>query len=124
MTTHAAARPARTSTDTCPLPPNGASRADITLARFDGDHGQYNLFMGQCQGVDGPHTKGTYVWVQVGDWPRWEQTFIRGPYIHHVVGIHGRVSPVLYEACRYIDGLEPDAIEPDAPQIEAWLRGG
>ena len=96
---------------------------DITLARFDGDHGDYRLFMGQCRGVDGPHTKGTYVWVRVGDWPRWEEKFIRGPYIHHVVGIHGHVSPVLYEACRYIDGVEPDPIEPDAADIEAWLRG-
>ena len=96
----------------------------ITLTRFDGDRGTYRLFMGQCEGVDGPHTKGTYVWVKVQDWPQWEEKFVRGPYIHHVAGIHGRVSPVLYEACRYIDGLEADPIEPDATEIEIWLRGG
>jgi len=96
---------------------------DITVARFDGDRGAYSLFMGQGQGVDGPYNRGTYTWLRVGDWPRWEHKLIRGPYIHHVVGVHGHVSPVLHEACRYIDGLEPDPIDPDPAEIEAWWRG-
>ena len=96
---------------------------DITVARFDGDRGTYRLFMGHGQGVDGPYNRGTYTWLRVGDWPRWEEKFIRGPYIHHVAGVHGHVAPVLYEACRYIDGLDPDPVEPDAAAIEAWLRG-
>ena len=96
---------------------------EITLARLDGDHGEYSIFLGHARGVEGPHTRGTYVWVEVNDWPLWEEKIIRGPYIHHVVGVHGHVAPVLYEACRYIPGLRPDPVEPTAAQIEAWLRG-
>jgi hypothetical protein len=59
----------------------------------------------------------------VGNWPRWEQKLIYGPYIHHVAGIHGRLAPVLHEACKYIPGLEPDPVEPTAGEIEAYWRG-
>lgn len=83
---------------------------DITIARFDGDHGEYSLLMGHVRGIPGPKTTGTYVWVEADDWPKWEKAFIYGPYIHHVAGVHGRVAPVLYEACRYIPGLRPDPI--------------
>jgi L-fucose isomerase-like protein len=97
---------------------------DITAARFDGDHGEYSLFMGHMRGTQGPLTRGTYVWVEVNDWPRWEEHLIRGPYIHHVVGGHGKLAPVLYEACRYIPGLVPDPTDPDEEQIRAYWRGG
>ena len=105
--------------------PGGSRQVPLGPAEgvHDGDHPGRPETEGEGQGVDGPHTKGTYVWFKVEDWPRWEEKFIRGPYIHHVTGVHGNASPVLYEACRYIDGLEPDPIEPDAPQIAAWLRG-
>ena len=33
----------------------------MTLASFDGDNGEYFFASGQCQGVEGPYTKGTYV---------------------------------------------------------------
>jgi len=96
---------------------------EITLARFDGDHGQYSLLLGHARGTTGPFTRGTYVWVEVGNWPRWEQKIIYGPYIHHIVGIHGSFAPVLYEACKYIPGLAPDPVEPTAQEIEAYWRG-
>lgn len=96
---------------------------EITIARFDGDHGEYSLFLGHARGVEGPYTRGTYIWVEVNDWPLWEEKIIRGPYIHHVVGIHGHVAPVLYEACRYIPGLKPDPVDPTEEEIQAWLRG-
>jgi len=96
---------------------------DITLARLDGDHGEYSLMMGHARGTTGPFTRGTYLWVEVGNWALWEERIIRGPYIHHVVGIHGQVAPVLYEACRYIPGLKADPIEPSEEEILAYLRG-
>jgi len=96
---------------------------DITLARFDGDHGEYSLFMGHVRGTQGPRTRGTYVWVEVDDWPLWEEHLIRGPYIHHVVGGHGKLAPVLYEACRYIPDLDPDPLSPDEEQIRAIWTG-
>ena len=38
----------------------------MTLARFDGDNGEYSLLLGNAKGVDGPYTgMGTYVWVEV-----------------------------------------------------------
>ena len=96
---------------------------DVTLARLDGDHGQYSLLVGQACGTSGPPTRGTYLWVRVGDWPRWEQRLIYGPYVHHIVGVHGRLAPVLVEACKYIPGLAPDPVEPDAEQVAAYWRG-
>jgi L-fucose isomerase-like protein len=96
---------------------------DITIARFDGVRGEYSLLMGHARGIKGPKNRGTYLWVEVNDWPLWEEKLIRGPYIHHVAGIHGQVAPVLYEACRYIPGLKPDPVEPSDEEIKKVLRG-
>jgi L-fucose isomerase-like protein len=96
---------------------------DITLARFDGDGGEYSLLMGHARSTTGPRTRGTFLWVEVNDWPKWEEHIIRGPYIHHIVGIHGRLAPALYEACRFIPGLVADPVEPTEDEIRAWLRG-
>ncbi|NLN18018.1 MAG: fucose isomerase [Firmicutes bacterium] len=78
---------------------------DITVARFDGDRGQYVLAAGHAKGVDGPETWGTYLWMEVNDWPAWERRFVEGPYVHHVSVVHGHVADVLAEAVRFIDGL-------------------
>lgn len=96
---------------------------DISLIRFDGDHEEYSLFMGKAKGIKGPFTRGAYVWIQVNDWPLWEEKLVKGPYVHHIVGIHDEVIPVLYEACNYIPGLKPDPVDPTESQIQSWLRG-
>lgn len=95
----------------------------MTLARFDGDHGEYQLFLGKARGIQGPYTRGSYVWVEVNDWPLWEEKLVKGPYVHHSVGIHANVIPALYEACNYIPGLMADPVDPTEQQIQAWLRG-
>jgi hypothetical protein len=97
---------------------------DVTVARFDGIGGEYSLLMGHGRGTEGPFTLGTYLWMEVPDWPLWEERIVRGPYIHHVAGIHGRFAPALYEATRYIPGLKPDPVQPTADEIGAYLRGG
>jgi L-fucose isomerase-like protein len=96
---------------------------DMTLARFDGDHGEYQLFLGKARGIQGPYTRGSYVWVEVNDWPLWEEKLVKGPYVHHAVGVHANVIPALYEACNYIPGLTPDPVDPTEQEIQAWLRG-
>ncbi len=96
---------------------------DLTVSRFDGRNGDYSLLMGHGKGTTGPSTLGTYGWIEFKDWPKWEHKFIYGPYIHHCVGVHGKVAPALYEACRYIPGLKPDPVEPTAEEIEKYLRG-
>jgi len=78
---------------------------DITVCRFDGDRGQYRLVAGEGATVDGPATQNVYCWLAVKDWPRWERTFIEGPFIHHVACAYGRRSQVLREACRYMPGV-------------------
>ncbi len=80
----------------------------VTLARFDGDRGEYKLFAGEAQGIPGPYTTGTYLWVETGDWVKWERKLIEGPYIHHVTGVHGHFADILREACKYIPGLAFD----------------
>ncbi len=93
----------------------------LTVLRFDGIGGKYSLFAGHAEGTTGPKNKGTYLWVKVKDWSRWEEKLINGPYIHHVAGIHRKIAPVLYEACKYIEGLEYDPVEPTREEISDWL---
>lgn len=99
-----------------------AKSGDMTLCRFDGDNGEYSLLLGNARGVEGPYTKGTYVWIEVENWKRLEAKLVEGPYIHHCVGIHRNVVPVLYEACKYI-GVKPDLYDPVEEQVKAYLRG-
>lgn len=99
-----------------------AKHGDITLARFDGDNGEYSLLLGNAKGIDGPAGMGTYLWVEVENIKRLEAKVVEGPYIHHVVGIHKDVVPVLYEACKYI-GVKPDLYDPIEEDVKAYLRG-
>ena len=84
----------------------------VTVLRFDGNHGEYYMFAGEAKGVDGPVTNGNYLWIETDNWVKWEKKFIFGPYIHHVVGIHGSYSGIIQEACRYL-GIRIDL--PDMP---------
>jgi len=99
-----------------------AKHGKMTLCRFDGDNGDYSLLLGNAMGIAGPYTKGTYVWVEVENLKRLEAKIVEGPYIHHCVGIHKDVVPVLYEACKYI-GVKPDLYDPAEEQVKAYLRG-
>lgn len=97
---------------------------DMTIVRFDGDHGEYKLFLGHAKGVEGKYTRGSYVWVEVDNWVKWERKLVEGPYVHHCVGIHADVIPVLYEAMKYIPGIELDLVDTTEDDIVAWLNGG
>ena len=99
-----------------------AKHGQVTLARFDGDNGEYSLLLGNAKGIDGPYTKGTYLWVEVENLKRLEAKIVEGPYIHHCVGIHEDVVPILYEACKYI-GVKPDLYDNNEEQVRAYLRG-
>jgi L-fucose isomerase-like protein len=90
---------------------------DLTLARFEGDHGEYKLFIGEAIGTDGPRTRGTYLWAKMKNWPKWERKLVEGPYIHHMACIHAKCAEILYEACKYVPGLAPDPVEPDLDEI-------
>jgi len=96
---------------------------DVTLTRFDGLNGNYSLFIGHAKGTSGPFCLGTYLWIEVPDWPLWEEKLIYGPYIHHVVGVHDKAAYALYEATRFIPGLKPDPVNPTEEEIKAYLRG-
>ena len=99
-----------------------AKLGEMTLCRFDGDNGEYSLLLGNAKGIEGPYTKGTYVWVEVENLKRLEAKIVEGPYIHHCVGIHKNVVPVLYEACKYI-GVSPDLYDNNDEEVKAWIRG-
>jgi len=81
---------------------------EISLLRFDGDHGDYGILLGTAEGIEGPKTKGTYLWVKVPNWPKVESMIVKGPYVHHAVGIHGNILPVIYEALTYLPGVHAD----------------
>lgn len=99
-----------------------AKYGDITLARFDGDNGEYSMLMGHAKGIEGPYTKGTYLWVEVENLRELEEKLVRGPYIHHCVGIHKDIVPVLYEACRYI-GVKADLYDSSEEEVKSCIRG-
>lgn len=81
---------------------------EISVFRFDGDNGEYGMLMGTAQGIEGPRTHGTYLWIEVPHWERVESLLVRGPYVHHATCIHGNLVPVLYEALTYIPGVRAD----------------
>lgn len=83
---------------------------EITICRFDGDHGKYSFLMANGKGVDGPKTRGTYLWAEFKNWPALEKKIIYGPYIHHVTGVYGNVVPAILEAIKYIPGIEIDTV--------------
>lgn len=109
------------------FPQNGAVSAEaqhgkISIARFDGDGGEYSLLLGHARGIDGPYTRGTYLWIEVNNWKRLEAKIVEGPYIHHCVAIHSDVVPILYEACKYL-GITPDLYDPIEDKVRAYLHG-
>lgn len=81
---------------------------DISILRFDGDNGEYGMLMGTAKTIEGPKTIGTYAWVEIPNWSKVETMIVKGPYVHHAVGIHGNVLPVIYEALTYIPGVKAD----------------
>ncbi len=99
-----------------------AKHGEVTLCRFDGDNGGYSMLLGTAKGVEGPKCMGTYLWIEVENIKRLEAKIVEGPYIHHCVGIHKNVVPVLYEACKYI-GVKPDFYDPIEEDVKAYLRG-
>jgi len=78
----------------------------LTVARFDGDHGNYQLAIGEGESMDGPYTRNNYVWMKVDNWPRWERLLMEGPFIHHTAMAYGHLGDVLREACKYLPGVE------------------
>jgi L-fucose isomerase-like protein len=91
---------------------------DITVARFDGEGGQYRLAAGAGHTIDGPVTQNVYVWMEVNDWPRWERQLIEGPYIHHCGAVYGRFTPALIEACKYLPGVTPEPLGQDLAEVQ------
>lgn len=93
---------------------------ELTIVRFDGDHGKYTLLIGEAKTTEGPKNLGSYVWIEVDNWAKWEHRLVEGPYIHHVSGIYGKYADVLIEACKYIPALEPDCLVP-ASELDSRL---
>ncbi len=75
----------------------------VTVCRFDGDHGNYFLGVGQGEMIDGPQTRDYYGWMRVNNWPKWERQLIEGPYIHHCAAAYGNCVDALVEACKYLE---------------------
>ena len=94
----------------------------INLLRFDGAHDKYSVLMARGEIVDGPETNCTYGWGEFENWPALEEKLIYGPYIHHIVGVYADIAPMIYEALRYIDGVEPDFFSPTVEEIQRAMR--
>lgn len=88
-----------------------AKDGEYTIARFQGDAGNYTLLGGKFKTVDGPHTFGTYMWAEFKDWPKVERKMIEGPYIHHMSEIYGDYTEILEDFCKFVPGLTFDPVE-------------
>ena len=96
---------------------------ELTVARFDGDHGEYKLFIGEAKTTTGPKNVGSYVWVEVENWAKWEHKLVEGPYIHHVSCVYGKYGEILMEACKYIPFLSPDVATPNEEELkDRWYK--
>ncbi len=78
-------------------------QGNLTVCRFDDVDGKYVMFAGEAKTTTGPETTGTYVWMEVDHWKRWEEKLMFGPYIHHLGVTYGNYLPVLREVARYLD---------------------
>jgi L-fucose isomerase-like protein len=94
---------------------------ELTIARFDGDHGEYSLLIGEAKTTDGPKNVGSYVWIEVDSWPKWEHKLVEGPYVHHVSGVYGKYADILVEATKYIPALKPDSLVPGEEIEKRWI---
>ena len=90
-------------------------QGELTLCRFDDIDGEYYLFAGEGKSTTGPETTGTYVWLEVDCWKKWEERLMYGPYIHHIGGMYGKFFPVLREVARYLD-IHFDHPDADGPK--------
>lgn len=78
----------------------------VTLVRFDGDNGEYQLAVGEGKSIIGPKTLNNYLWIEVDNWPNWERLLIEGPFIHHIAMTYGHLKEALLEASKYIPGVK------------------
>jgi len=79
----------------------------LTVARFDGERGEYKLAVGEGHTTDGPKTLNNYLWMETANWPDWERKLMEGPFMHHAGMVYGHYADALGEACKYVPGLEP-----------------
>ncbi len=76
---------------------------NITMFRMDELDGEYFMFAGEGKSCEGPGTTGTYVWLEVDNWKRWEEKLMLGPFIHHVAGVYGNYSEIFREVVKYLN---------------------
>ena len=97
-----------------------AKHGEVTIARFDGDHGKYSMFIGEAVTTEGPYNRGTYVWSKVNDWTKWERKLVEGPFVHHVSGCYGHYGEIIAEACKYIPNVEVCFAENGDEIMKRW----
>ena len=94
-------------------------RGPVTMVRFDEAENEFYLFAGEGRTVEGPETTGTYAWLEVDDWKRWEEKLMLGPIIHHCAGVYGHYFGELRAIARYLKGLQTrPAVHFEYPQKE------
>lgn len=100
----------------------GIKDGTYTLVRFDGDHGDYSMLVGNAKTCEGPYEQGTYAWFEFKDLNRFEAKYVYGPYIHHMAGVRADVVPILAEAGKYL-GIKADYFDPITDKVEAYWYG-
>ena len=88
----------------------------LTVLRLGESGGNFSLFCGEGESISGPYNMGTFTYIQVEDWPLWEEKIIFGPYIHHVACGFGHYAHVFQDVCRYL-GITFDPATPSEEEL-------
>ena len=78
----------------------------LTLCRFDVDGESYRLSCGEGHTVAGSYTQEFYAWMEVDNWPQWEEQLTKEPYIHHCSCIYDHCADIMAETTAMIPDLE------------------
>ncbi len=92
----------------------------VSMLRMDELDGEYYVFLGDADTIEGPETTATYVWIEAKpSWKVWEEKLMFGPFIHHVGGIYGEYNDVFEEVIRYLNdsrrGVKVNLLTPYTP---------
>jgi L-fucose isomerase-like protein len=90
-------------------------QGDLTMLRMDELDGKYYMFCDEAKTTTGPETTGTWVWMEVDSWKKWEEKLMFGPYIHHVAGVYGKYKDIMREVCRYLNCVQFDEVANQGP---------
>lgn len=94
----------------------------VTLCRLSTNMwGEMRVYTHEAKVVDGPDTRGTYLYIDTGDWPKYEQELMNAGVVHHWAVIKGEYMHAVAEAARWL-GVPPVILAGGEDEVNARIR--